>query len=157
MHSARRLLSSVALGAALLTGCSAPPVVEGALDTSPGNTRLEGTVVNIVEVQEHAGIAEELGGALVGGALGSLVGGGTGKSIAIGVGSVAGSQVADHALGDTVHRLTLREDKTGLTFDVIVHSNGFVMDDKVAFTVDKGRVTSIMHESLWKERQGQGT
>lgn len=160
MLIATRSLSSLvlapALAIALLTSCGAPPVLEESLDMQPGNTRLDGTIINIVEVKEES-LGAEIGGALVGGAIGSMVGGGTGKSIAIGVGSVAGSQVAGKALGDTVHRLTLREDKTGLTFDVIVHSNGFLMNDKVAFTVDKGHVTSIMHESLLKARESGGS
>ena len=157
MPHAHLLLPSLAMALALLSACSSPPVLEESLDTDPGNTRLDGTIINIVEVKQDASLGEEIGGALVGGAIGSLVGGGTGKSIAIGVGSVAGSQVADHALGDTVHRLTLREDKTGLTFDVIVHSNGFMMNDKVAFTVHDGRVTSIMHESLLRARENGGS
>ena len=136
----------------LIMGCGAPPVLEESLDRSPGVTPLHGTIVNIVEVQEKASFGSELGGALVGGALGSLVGGGTGKSIAIGVGSVAGSQVADHALGDVAHRLTLRENKTGLTFKVLVHSNGFMMNDRVVFTVQNGRVTSIIHQALLNSR-----
>jgi outer membrane lipoprotein SlyB len=155
LHAARHM-PVLLLALALLTSCSAPPVIEESLDTAPGNTRLDGTIINIVEVKEDS-LGGEIGGALVGGALGSLVGGGTGKSIAIGVGSVAGSAVGGKALGDTVHRLTLREDKTGLTFDAIVHSNGFLMNDKVAFTVDKGRVTSIMHESLLRAREDGGS
>jgi outer membrane lipoprotein SlyB len=147
-----RFLPALALSFSLFVGCGAPPVLEESLDRSPGVTPLDGTIVNIVEVQEKASFGSELGGALVGGALGSLVGGGTGKSIAIGVGSVAGSKVADHALGDVAHRLTLREDKTGLTFKVLVHSNGFMMNDQVAFTVEDGRVTSIIHEALLNSR-----
>jgi outer membrane lipoprotein SlyB len=152
MPRASRLLFSFALGLTLLTGCGSTPVLEESLDRSAGVTRLDGTIVNIVEVKEGAGWGKELGGALVGGAVGSLIGGGSGKSIAIGVGAVAGAKVADHALGDTAHRLTLKETKTGLTFDVIVHSNGFLMNDKVAFTVDGGHVTSIIHEALLAER-----
>lgn len=155
MPAAPRLLPALAMALALLTSCGSPPVLEESLDTKPGNTRLFGTIVNIVEATEES-LGGQIGGALVGGALGSLVGGGTGKSIAIGVGSVAGSAVAGKELGHTVHKLTLREDKTGLTFDAIVRSNGFLMNDKVVFTVDDGEVTSIMHESLFEARQGGG-
>ena len=144
-------LSRLPILAFLLVGlaaCGSTPVLEESLDTSPGATKLVGTIVNIVEVQEEAGLGAKLGGALIGGAIGSQIGGGTGNSIAVGVGAVGGAAVADHALGDTVHRVTLKETKTGLTFDVIVHSNGFLMNDDVVFTVVSGKVTSIMHKAL---------
>lgn len=69
----------------------------------------QGVVQSIQETQRTPGAASAVGavgGALVGGALGSMVGGGTGQTIATTVGAVggavAGSAIADQQASETV-------------------------------------------------------
>lgn len=135
--------------AAALPGCTTP-VVEGQLDA--GQQVLEGKIVNIVQVDEGAGLGEEVLGSLVGATVGSAIGGGTGKTIAVGVGAVAGAKGADMIAGKTAHRLTIRT-SSGAEYDCVVHGNGFMMDDEVDFTVKDGKVTSIAEKVLIDSRK----
>jgi outer membrane lipoprotein SlyB len=97
-HYLRRAAAVVAAAATLtLAACNTPPAFEV---TQPSDGRV-GTVESIQQdtVQNMNSTVATIGGALVGGGLGSLIGGGTGKTVATVVGAVGGGfvghQVAD--------------------------------------------------------------
>jgi outer membrane lipoprotein SlyB len=127
----------VAFVAALLGGCAAtpPPGVSGS-----------GVVQSIQESKRTpsgTNVAATVGGALVGGALGSLVGGGTGQTIATTVGAVggamAGNAIADKHGAEAVWDVNIRfDDGINRTVTVTQRPN-FRPGDKVR--VDNGVVT----------------
>jgi outer membrane lipoprotein SlyB len=83
-----------AVFALLLAACSTPP----AFQVSEPSARV-GTVVSITQdsVQNVNTAAGSIGGALVGGAIGSLFGGGTGQTVATVVGAVGGGYLGNQA------------------------------------------------------------
>lgn len=91
----RRLAAFLAAGAVLLLGaCSTPP----AFQVSEPSARV-GTVISITQdsVQNvHSGVGT-VGGALVGGGIGSLFGGGSGQTVATVVGAVGGAYLGNQA------------------------------------------------------------
>lgn len=91
----RRLVAIVTAGAALLLGaCNTPP----AFQVSEPSARV-GTVVSITQdsVQNvHSGVGT-VGGALIGGGIGSLFGGGSGQTVATVVGAVGGGYAGTRA------------------------------------------------------------
>ena len=95
----RRVAAILAAGAALLLGgCSTPP----AFQVSEPTARV-GTVISITQdsVQNVNSGVGTVGGALIGGGIGSLFGGGTGQTVATVVGAAGGaylgSQAAQHS------------------------------------------------------------
>jgi outer membrane lipoprotein SlyB len=91
----RRTSAVFLAGLALLLGaCSSPP----AFQVSEPSARV-GTVISITQdsVQNvNTGIGT-IGGALVGGGLGSLIGGGTGQTVATVLGAVGGGYLGNQA------------------------------------------------------------
>jgi outer membrane lipoprotein SlyB len=94
-----------ALAVLVLAACATPQ------PTFVGN----GTVVSISESKESSQTANAVGavgGALLGGLLGSQIGGGTGQTIATGVGAVggamAGKAVAGNVAAESVWRVVVR-------------------------------------------------
>jgi outer membrane lipoprotein SlyB len=111
MTTWRRFAVALTAGAALvLAGCNTPP----AFQVSEPSARI-GTVESIVQetVQTGNTAAGTIGGALLGGALGSLVGGGSGQTVATvvgaGGGAMLGNQAAQRAQ-TTVWRIGVRYD-----------------------------------------------
>lgn len=107
----RRLAAALTAAATLLlAACSTPP----AFQVSEPSARI-GTVESIVQetVQTGNTAAGTIGGALIGGALGSLVGGGSGQTVATvvgaGGGAMMGNQAAQRAQ-TTVWRIGVRYD-----------------------------------------------
>lgn len=107
----RRVAAALTAAATLLlAACSTPP----AFQVSEPSARI-GTVESIVQetVQTGNTAAGTIGGALIGGALGSLVGGGSGQTVATvvgaGGGAVMGNQAAQRAQ-TTVWRIGVRYD-----------------------------------------------
>ena len=83
----RPLAAFAAFATILLAGCNTPP----AFEVSQPSTRV-GTVESIQSqtVQNMSNAGGAIGGALIGGGLGSLIGGGTGRTVATVVGAVGG-------------------------------------------------------------------
>jgi outer membrane lipoprotein SlyB len=107
----RRIAAALTAAATLLlAACSTPP----AFQISEPSARI-GTVESIVQetVQTGNTAAGTIGGALIGGALGSLVGGGSGQTVATvvgaGGGAVMGNQAAQRAQ-TTIWRIGVRYD-----------------------------------------------
>jgi outer membrane lipoprotein SlyB len=107
----RRVAAALTAAATLLlAACSTPP----AFQVSEPSARI-GTVESIVQetVQTGNTAAGTIGGALIGGALGSLVGGGSGQTVATvvgaGGGAMMGNQAAQRAQ-TTVWRIGVRYD-----------------------------------------------
>ncbi|HOM11840.1 MAG TPA: glycine zipper 2TM domain-containing protein [Rubrivivax sp.] len=91
----RRLAALLAAGAALLLGaCSTPP----AFQVSEPSARV-GTVISITQdsVQNVNSGVGTVGGALIGGGIGSLFGGGSGQTVATVVGAVGGAYLGNQA------------------------------------------------------------
>ena len=91
----RRLAALLAAGAALLLGaCSTPP----AFQVSEPSARV-GTVISITQdsVQNVNSAVGTVGGALIGGGIGSLFGGGSGQTVATVVGAVGGAYLGNQA------------------------------------------------------------
>ncbi|MET0207443.1 MAG: glycine zipper 2TM domain-containing protein [Burkholderiaceae bacterium] len=89
-HAAAIIAASAAL---LLAGCNTPPAYS-VQQEGYGRT---GTVESIQTqtVQNVPNAVGAIGGALVGGGLGSLIGGGTGKTVATVVGAIGGGFVGN--------------------------------------------------------------
>jgi outer membrane lipoprotein SlyB len=131
MPMTTRLLSlAFAALAVLLTACQSVAVTEGVSG--------RGVVLSIQETQRTsttANVVGTVGGAVVGGALGSLIGGGTGQTIATTVGAVggamAGSAVAGKSGAETVWVVNIRFDD-GIDRAVTVSQRpGYRPGDKV--------------------------
>lgn len=127
--------------ALLLSACAAPIQTR---DTFSGL----GVVQSIQETQQTsttANVVGAVGGALVGGALGSLVGGGTGQTIATSVGAVggamAGSAIANKHGAETVWNVNvLCDDGISRAFTVTQRPT-FRPGDRVR--VDNGQVLPV--------------
>jgi outer membrane lipoprotein SlyB len=111
MNTWRRIATTLIAGTALLlAACSTPP----AFQVSEPSARI-GTVESITQetVQTGNTAAGTIGGALLGGALGSLVGGGSGQTVATvvgaGGGAVLGNQAAQRSQS-IVWRIAVRYD-----------------------------------------------
>jgi outer membrane lipoprotein SlyB len=89
----RSAAAFAALVALALAGCNTPP----AFQVSEQPVARIGTVESIVRdtVQNVNTTVGTIGGALIGGALGSLIGGGTGQTVATVVGAVGGGYVGN--------------------------------------------------------------
>ena len=99
----RRVAAVFLAGAALLLGaCSTPP----AFQVSEPSARV-GTVISITQdsVQNVNSGVGTVGGALVGGGIGSLFGGGSGQTVATVVGAVGGVRYDDGSVA-TVQQTT---------------------------------------------------
>lgn len=91
----RRMAAALVAGAALLLGaCNTPP----AFQVSEPTARV-GTVISITQdsVQNVNTGVGTIGGALIGGGLGSLVGGGSGQTVATVLGAVGGGYLGSQA------------------------------------------------------------
>ena len=91
----RRLAAVPVAGAALLlAGCNTPP----AFQVSEPSARV-GTVISITQdsVQNVNSGVGTVGGALVGGGIGSLFGGGSGQTVATVIGAVGGAYAGNRA------------------------------------------------------------
>jgi len=94
IHLLRRPVAVLAAVAAMaLAGCNTPPAFEVSQPTS-GRV---GTVESIQQdsVQNMNTAVGTIGGALIGGGLGSLIGGGTGQTVATVVGAIGGGFVGN--------------------------------------------------------------
>jgi outer membrane lipoprotein SlyB len=108
----RRWVAACAAGTTIaLAGCGAPPAFQVSEQAVPR----VGTVESITQEQVqnvNSGVGM-IGGALIGGGLGSLIGGGTGQTVATVVGAVggayAGNQLAQRST-TTVWRIGVRYD-----------------------------------------------
>jgi len=95
MTTLRRFAVALTAGAGLvLAGCNTPPTFQ----VSEPSARI-GTVESITQqtVQTGNTAAGTVGGALLGGALGSLVGGGSGQTVATVVGAGGGAMLGNQA------------------------------------------------------------
>ena len=90
----RSLAAAAAVAALLLGGCAPQP----SFQVSQPSSR-DGTVESIQtqQVQNVPSAAGTIGGALVGGGLGSLIGGGTGRTVATVVGAIGGGYLGHQA------------------------------------------------------------
>lgn len=108
----RRRAAALGAGAALLlAGCNTPPAFEV---SQPAAGRV-GTVESIHQdaVQNVNTTAGTIGGAVVGGGLGSLIGGGRGQTLATVVGAAGGAYLGNQAAQNSqtnVWRIAVRYD-----------------------------------------------
>jgi outer membrane lipoprotein SlyB len=95
----------------LLAACNTPPAFEV---SQPSSGRV-GTVESIQQdsVQNVPNAAGAIGGALVGGGLGSLIGGGTGRTVATVVGAIGGGFVGN----ELAERSTTNVWRIGVRYD----------------------------------------
>ena len=77
----------------LTAGCNTPPAYQVSEPTAGRTGRVES--INTQTVQNVPNAVGAIGGALIGGGLGSLVGGGTGRTVATVVGAVGGGFVGN--------------------------------------------------------------
>ena len=89
-----RRAGALLTAALLLAGCNTPP----AFEVSQPTTR-DGTVISITQdtVQNVNTAAGGIGGALIGGGIGSLFGGGSGQTVATVIGAAGGAYVGSQA------------------------------------------------------------
>ena len=136
MQSLRRLAAGFAATALLLlAGCNTPP----AYQVSEQPMARVGTVESIQQdsVQNVPNAVGVIGGALVGGGLGSLIGGGTGKTVATIVGAVGGGFVGNQ-LADRdrtlVWRIGVRYDDGSYATIQQTQASGLRIGDRVRVT-----------------------
>jgi len=136
MQSLRRLVAGFAATALLLlAGCNTPP----AYQVSEQPMARVGTVESIQQdsVQNVPNAVGVIGGALVGGGLGSLIGGGTGKTVATIVGAVGGGFVGNQ-LADRdrtlVWRIGVRYDDGSYATIQQTQASGLRIGDRVRVT-----------------------
>jgi outer membrane lipoprotein SlyB len=136
MQSLRRLAAGFAVTALLLlAGCNTPP----AYQVSEQPMARVGTVESIQQdsVQNVPNAVGVIGGALVGGGLGSLIGGGTGKTVATIVGAVGGgfvgNQLADRDRTQ-VWRIGVRYDDGSYATIQQTQASGLRIGDRVRVT-----------------------
>jgi len=135
-HLLRRSVAVLAAVAALaLAGCNTPPAFEV---TQPQSGRV-GTVESIQQdsVQNVNTAVGTIGGALIGGGLGSLIGGGTGQTVATVVGAIGGGFVGNQAAerGRTlVWRIGVRYDDGSYATVQQTSSPGLRIGDRVRVT-----------------------
>jgi len=135
-HLLRRSVAALAAVAALaLAGCNTPPAFEV---SQPQSGRV-GTVESIQQdsVQNVNSAVGTIGGALIGGGLGSLIGGGSGQTVATVVGAIGGgfvgNQVAER--GRTlVWRIGVRYDDGSYASIQQTSSPGLSIGDRVRVT-----------------------
>jgi outer membrane lipoprotein SlyB len=132
----RRSVAALAAVAALaLAGCNTPPAFEV---TQPQSGRV-GTVESIQQdsVQNMNTAVGTIGGALIGGGLGSLIGGGTGQTVATVVGAIGGgfvgNQVAERDR-TLVWRIGVRYDDGSYATVQQTSSPGLRIGDRVRVT-----------------------
>ena len=108
----RRWVAACTVGMMIaLAGCGAPPAFQVSEQAGPR----VGTVESITQDQVqnvNSGVGM-IGGALIGGGLGSLIGGGTGQTVATVVGAVGGAYVGNQVAQrstTTVWRIGVRYD-----------------------------------------------
>jgi outer membrane lipoprotein SlyB len=77
----------------LMAGCNTPPAYQVSEPTAGRTGRVES--IHTQSVQNVPNAVGAIGGALIGGGLGSLVGGGTGRTVATVVGAVGGGFVGN--------------------------------------------------------------
>lgn len=133
------VLALAVAGALVLgtTGCTSTP----AFQVSEQPAARIGTVESVVQdsVQNVNTTVGTIGGALVGGGLGSLIGGGTGQTVATVVGAVggayAGNQMAQRSQ-TIVWRITVRYDDGGLATIQQTTAPGLRPGDRVRVTAN---------------------
>lgn len=131
------VLALAVAGALVLgtTGCTSTP----AFQVSEQPAARIGTVESVVQdtVQNVNTTAGTIGGALVGGGLGSLIGGGTGQTVATVVGAIggayAGNQMAQRSQ-TIVWRITVRYDDGALATIQQTTAPGLRPGDRVRVT-----------------------
>jgi outer membrane lipoprotein SlyB len=135
-HLLRRPVAVLAAAATLaLAACNTPPAFEV---TQPASGRA-GTVESIQQdsVQNVNTAVGTIGGALIGGGLGSLIGGGTGRTVATVVGAVGGgfvgNQVAERER-TTVWRIGVRYDDGSYATIQQTAAPGLRIGDRVQVT-----------------------
>jgi outer membrane lipoprotein SlyB len=77
----------------LMSGCNTPPAYQVSEPTAGRTGRVES--IQTETVQNVPNAVGAIGGALIGGGLGSLIGGGTGRTVATVVGAVGGGFVGN--------------------------------------------------------------
>ncbi|MCC7328024.1 MAG: glycine zipper 2TM domain-containing protein [Burkholderiales bacterium] len=98
LNSWRRPAAAIAACAALLlAGCNTPPAYSVSDTPLARVGRVESIQTHTVQNVPNA--VGAIGGALIGGGLGSLIGGGTGKTVATVVGAVGGGFVGNELAG----------------------------------------------------------
>lgn len=136
VNSLQRGASAVAAAALLLLGgCSTPP----AFQVSQQPVARVGTVESIQQdtVQNTPNALGAVGGALVGGGLGSLIGGGTGRTVATVVGAVGGGFVGNELASrdqTLVWRIGVRYDDGSYASVQQTQAPGLRIGDRVRVT-----------------------
>ena len=132
----RRWVAACAAGATLaLAGCNTPPAFQVSEQAAPRVGTVESITQDAVQ-NVNTGVGT-IGGALVGGGLGSLIGGGTGQTVATVVGAVggayAGNQMAQRSQ-TIVWRITVRYDDGSLAIIQQTTAPGLRPGDRVRVT-----------------------
>jgi outer membrane lipoprotein SlyB len=108
----RRWVAACAAGATLaLAGCNTPPAFQVSEQAAPRVGTVESITQDAVQ-NVNTGVGT-IGGALVGGGLGSLIGGGTGQTVATVVGAVGGA----YAGNQLAQRSTTNVWRIGVRYD----------------------------------------
>lgn len=89
----RPFAALVAISMLLLAGCNTPPAYQVSEPTAARIGRVES--IQTQTVQNVPNAVGAIGGALIGGGLGSLIGGGTGRTVATVVGAVGGGYLGN--------------------------------------------------------------
>lgn len=135
-HTWWRFAAALAATASLLVaGCSTPP----AYQVSEQPAARVGVVESITQdsVQNVNSAVGAIGGAVVGGALGSLIGGGTGQTVATVVGAVGGGFVGNQAAQRSrtlVWHIHVRYDDGSIATIQQTSSPGLRVGDRVRVT-----------------------
>jgi outer membrane lipoprotein SlyB len=119
----------------MLAGCNTPP----AFQVSEQPMARVGTVESITQdsVQNVPNAVGVIGGALIGGGLGSLIGGGTGKTVATVVGAVGGGFVGNELASrdqTLVWRIGVRYDDGSFATVQQTQAPGLRIGDRVRVT-----------------------
>ncbi len=138
------------LVAVISQGCATMKEVQTeTLDTTPGEALVHGKVVNIVQLKKDASLLKQFGGSLIGAMIGGQVGGGSTQYIVGTAGAFIGQDVVNNLYGSMVDKLEV-EDANGKSYEFLIQGHGFRVTDKVIITVKDDKVSSVIHESLYK-------
>jgi outer membrane lipoprotein SlyB len=128
----RGVSAAIAVLALSLAGCSSPPAFQVSEQAVPR----VGTVEFITQdqVQTANSALSTVGGALIGGGLGSLIGGGSGQTVATVVGAIGGGYAGNRIAANSttnVWRIGVRYDDGSLATIQQTSSPGLRIGDRV--------------------------
>jgi outer membrane lipoprotein SlyB len=131
----RALAVPAAMAVLLVAGCNTPPAYQVSEPMPARIGRVES--IQTHTVQNVPSAVGAIGGALIGGGLGSLIGGGTGRTVATVVGAVGGAFVGNEIAGKDqtlVWVIGIRYDDGSYATVQQTSAPGFQIGDRVRVT-----------------------